>query len=169
MEVRKQTPTINKTVIELANDADIGDVFVHLNGEYKWTPRDEAWNYVMLTKTERGFELIDADGRSRGIVHLEDASGASCPSCSGSYVYKDVVKITLVCCDEQAYVGDCTGEVDWCSMCSCFGIVSITGNEVQLDTTAEGYSFKYDFQLRDQCGCEGKELVKVTLTETNVE
>ena len=43
MAVVKQKPLINDTVLTLAEEAAVGDVFIYSNNEYQWTPRSEAW------------------------------------------------------------------------------------------------------------------------------
>ena len=106
-----QTPCINSTVLELAAEAAVGDVFIYSNNEYQWTPRSEAWTGVMLTKTERGFELIDKNGRSHGIVNLGEPyhnvdHTPACTACDKAYVWQNAVaEITAVCCDQELYVG----------------------------------------------------------------
>ena len=116
--VTTQTPCINNTVLELASEAAVGDVFIYSNNEYQWTPRSEAWLGVMLTKTERGFELVDKNGRSHKIVSL--GSTAECSSCTKTFVYSDEVEcINAVCCGQDAFVGSCAEDginVGWCDL-----------------------------------------------------
>ena len=120
--VMTQTPCINSTVLELSEGAAVGDVFIYSNNEYQWTPRSEAWLGVMLTKTERGFELIDKNGRSHKIVSLDDRLGSTteCGSCTKAYVYSDTVEcINAVCCGQDAFVGSCAEDginVGWCDL-----------------------------------------------------
>lgn len=123
MAVVKQKPLINDTVLQLAEEAAVGDVFIYSNNEYQWTPRSEAWTGVMLTKTERGFELIDKNGRSHGIVNLGEPyhnvdPTPACTACDKAYVWQNAVaEITAVCCDQELYVGNCAEQgwqVDWC-------------------------------------------------------
>ena len=122
MAVVKQKPLINDTVLKLAEEAAVGDVFIYSNNEYQWTPRSEAWTGVMLTKTERGFELIDKNGRSHGIVNLGEPyhNVDPTPACTASdkaYVWQNAVaEITAVCCDQELYVGNASENgwsVDW--------------------------------------------------------
>lgn len=122
MAVTKQKPCINDTVLQLAKEAAIGDVFIYSGNEYQWTPRSEAWLGVMLTKTERGFELIDKNGRSHGIVNLGEPyhnidPHPSCTACAKDYVYQNAVaEIAAVCCDQELYVGNASDNgwsVDW--------------------------------------------------------
>ena len=177
MAVVKQKPLINDTVLTLAEEAAVGDVFIYSNNEYQWTPRSEAWLGVMLTKTERGFELIDKNGRSHGIVNLGEPyhnvdPNPACTACDKAYVYQNAVaEITAVCCDQELYVGNCSGEgwsVDWCPLCICFGITDITGIETELEKNTEGTLFVYDISVREACDCEGKVLVEVTSTESSI-
>ena len=116
--VTTQTPCINNTVLELASEAAVGEVFIYSNNEYQWTPRSEAWLGIMLTKTERGFELIDKNGRSHKIVSL--GSTTACGSCTKTFVYSDTVEcINAVCCGQDAFVGSCTDDdinVGWCDL-----------------------------------------------------
>lgn len=125
MAVTKQKPCINDTVLELAKEAAIGDVFIYSGNEYQWTPRSESWQGIMLTKTERGFELIDKNGRSHGIVNLGEPyhnidPHPSCTACGKDYVFQNQVScITAVCCDQELYVGNCAEKgwsVDWCEL-----------------------------------------------------
>ena len=122
MAVVKQKPLINDTVLQLAEEAAVGDVFIYSNNEYQWTPRSEAWTGVMLTKTERGFELIDNNGRSHGIVNLGEPyhnvdPTPACTACDKAYVWQNAVaEITAVCCDQELYVGKASENgwsVDW--------------------------------------------------------
>ena len=122
MAVVKQKPLINDTVLQLAEEAAVGDVFIYSNNEYQWTPRSEAWTGVMLTKTERGFELIDKNGRSHGIVNLGEPyhnvdPTPACTACDKAYVWQNAVaEITAVCCDQELYVGKASENgwsVDW--------------------------------------------------------
>ena len=122
MAVVKQKPLINDTVLALAEEAAVGDVFIYSNNEYQWTPRSEAWTGVMLTKTERGFELIDKNGRSHGIVNLGEPyhnvdPTPACTACDKAYVWQNAVaEITAVCCDQELYVGKASENgwsVDW--------------------------------------------------------
>lgn len=122
MAVVKQKPLINDTVLKLAEEAAVGDVFIYSNNEYQWTPRSEAWTGVMLTKTERGFELIDNNGRSHGIVNLGEPyhnvdPTPACTACDKAYVWQNAVaEITAVCCDQELYVGKASENgwsVDW--------------------------------------------------------
>ena len=125
MAVTKQKPCINDTVLQLAKEAAIGDVFIYSGNEYQWTMRSEAWEGIMLTKTERGFELIDKNGRSHGIVNLGEPyhnidPHPSCTACGKDYVFQNAVEcITAVCCDQELYVGNCAEKgwsVDWCEL-----------------------------------------------------
>lgn len=125
MAVTKQTPCINDTVLELAKQAAPNDVFVYYEGEYQWMPRSESWKGIILTKTERGFELMDADGRSRGIVNLGEpyhniGPNPKCTACANDYVFQNGVEcVQGVCCNQNAYLGNCTGKgwsVDWCDL-----------------------------------------------------
>lgn len=117
-----QTPCINNTVLELAEDADLGTVFVYINDDYQWVERQPEWEGIMLTKTERGFELIDKNGRSRKIVSLGDVLGSTteCGSCAKAFVYSDTVEcINAVCCGQDAFVGSCAEDdsnVGWCDL-----------------------------------------------------
>ena len=122
MAVVKQKPLINDTVLTLAEEAAVGDVFIYSNNEYQWTPRSESWLGVMLTKTERGFELIDKNGRSHGIVNLGEPyhnvnPNPACTDCAKDYVWQNAVaEITAVCCDQELYVGKAAENgwsVDW--------------------------------------------------------
>lgn len=125
MAVTKQKPCINDTVLQLAKEAAIGEVFIYSGNEYQWTMRSEAWEGIMLTKTERGFELIDKNGRSHGIVNLGEPyhnidPHPSCTACAKDYVFQNAVEcITAVCCDQELYVGNCAEKgwsVDWCEL-----------------------------------------------------
>lgn len=117
-----QTPCINNTVLQLAETANLGDVFIYANDNYQWTSRQPDWQGLMLTKTERGFELIDKNSRSHKIVSLDDRLGstAECGSCTKSYVYSDAVEcINAVCCGQDAFVGSCAEDginVGWCDL-----------------------------------------------------
>lgn len=122
MAVTKQKPCINDTVLQLAKEAAIGDVFIYSGNEYQWTMRSEAWEGIMLTKTERGFELIDKNGRSHGIVNLGEPyhnvdPTPACTACDKAYVWQNAVaEITAVCCDQELYVGKASENgwsVDW--------------------------------------------------------
>ena len=122
MAVVKQKPLINDTVLQLAEEAAVGDVFIYSNNEYQWTPRSEAWLGVMLTKTERGFELIDKNGRSHGIVNLGEPyhnvdPNPACTARDKAYVWQNAVaEITAVCCDQELYVGNASENgwsIDW--------------------------------------------------------
>ena len=122
MAVVKQKPLINDTVLTLAEKAAVGEVFIYSGNEYQWTMRSEAWEGIMLTKTERGFELIDKNGRSHGIVNLGEPChnvnpNPACTACAKDYVYQNaVVEITAVCCDQELYVGKASDNerfVDW--------------------------------------------------------
>ena len=122
MAVTKQKPCINDTVLQLAKEAAIGDVFIYSGNEYQWTMRSEAWEGIMLTKTERGFELIDKNGRSHGIVNLGEPYHNIDPHPSYTarakdYVYQNAVaEIAAVCCDQELYVGNASDNgwsVDW--------------------------------------------------------
>lgn len=115
-----QTPCINDTVLQLAEEAVNGDVFIYSDNVYQWTARSEAWEGIMLTKTERGFEMIDKNGRSRKIVNLGSLpnSEIECTSCTKPYVYTDAVEcINALCCGQDAFVGSCAEvgiSVGWC-------------------------------------------------------
>lgn len=126
MAVIKQQPCINDTVLFLAESAEIGFVFVYTDSTYQWVARDDEWQeFVMLTKTERGYELVDGNGRSRGIVNIGEAyhnvdAHPACTSCAKDYVYQNSVEcINAVCCDQELFLGNCAGEgwsVDWCEL-----------------------------------------------------
>lgn len=130
MAVIKQQPCINDTVLFLAESAEIGFVFVYTDSTYQWVARDDEWQeFVMLTKTERGYELVDGNGRSRGIVNIGEAyhnvdAHPACTSCAKDYVYQNSVEcINAVCCDQELFLGNCAGEgwsVDWCELVERF-------------------------------------------------
>ena len=120
MAVIKQTPCINHTVLERAETATLGQVFVYTANEYSWTDRLPAWDGIILTKTARGFELIDENGRSHGIMNLgllcPDPDSA-CTACTQSYVASgNITCITSVCCDQELFFGkNSTADttIDW--------------------------------------------------------
>ena len=116
-----QTPCINNTVLQLAETANLGDVFIYANDNYQWTSRQPDWQGLMLTKTDRGFELLDKNGRSHKIVNIGTLLTTNeCGSCTKAYVYPTQAEcINAVCCGQNVYVGSC-GEIGialgWCDL-----------------------------------------------------
>ena len=122
MAVIKQTPCINHTVLERAETATLGQVFVYTANEYSWVARSVAWDGIILTKTARGFELLDENGRSHGIVNLgllcpDPDPDPACTACTQSYVASgNITCITAVCCDQELFFGKNTAAdltIDW--------------------------------------------------------
>ena len=173
MAVVKQKPLINDTVLALAEEAAVGDVFIYSNNEYQWTPRSEAWTGVMLTKTERGFELIDKNGRSHGIVNLGEPyhnvdPTPACTAYDKAYVWQNAVaEITAVCCDQELYVGKASENgwsVDWCELnttCDCLGLVNyIAVTETPTDNPVETTQI---IDLPETCKCDGLYITEIEI------
>lgn len=109
----------------LADDAPIGSVLLYTGGTHLWDVRDPSWAHlIMLTKTARGFELIDGNGRSRGVVNMGEPyhnlpEHPSCTACDQAYVWQNAVpNLPFQCGEEFMFVGNCTEgwSVGWCPL-----------------------------------------------------
>lgn len=111
MAVSTDKPCINNTVLELADKAPIGYVLYYTDEEYQWVDPDTVeipeakWK---LTKTDRGFEMIDENGRSRGIVNLGNPySGINptpaCDDCGKDYIFQDAVLCIPQVCETGVF------------------------------------------------------------------
>lgn len=169
MAVVQQKPCNNEEILELAKDAEYGWVLTHIEGVTAWRPRDPEWKGALLTYTPDGFELIDENGKSYGLLNLGEAySGInkdkSCKECGREYKWqRDVICIPST--DDDSVFGKCGDKwvIEWCPICTCYGIESISGRESYTEIDTEGNDFKYVIDLTELCGCDEKILDKVQL------
>lgn len=174
MSATKVDECDNTYYLDLAKDAPLGSVLTWIEGVYAWRVRDPKWKGALLTKTENGYELIDENGKSYGILNLgEDYSGIllnpSCTECAKEYLWRREVTC-IPPTDTDSGFGKCgqQWEIKWCPLCQCFGIIDITSIETPIETNTAGTLFVYDIPVREACDCEGKVLVQVTKTEINI-
>lgn len=166
-----QNACINDTILELSKDAQLGDVLLNEQGVYMWAARREDFmkELIMLTKTERGFELMDGNGRSRGIINIDywSEKDKSCPECDRGYFeeYKAIC-IPTVCESDHTYFGKCEdGTIGWCGVCTCVGLTSELTYTV---TTVDDADVDFDnqvVQLPISCPCEGTKIIWVGVVD----